>query len=47
MATYRQYQLGFLRVEVNGKKELSCIGLALVKFQIFKLDPPPLFLVGG
>ena len=41
MATYRQ--LGFLRVEVNGKKEPSCIGLAMVKFQIFKLAPPPLF----
>lgn len=37
MATYRQYQLGFLRVKVSGKKEASCLGLAMVKFTILKL----------
>lgn len=37
MATYRQYQLGFLRVEVSGKGEASCPGLAMVKFPILKL----------
>ena len=37
MATYRQYQLGFLRVEVSGKKEASCLGLAMVKFTSLKL----------
>ena len=37
MATYRRSQLGFLRVEVSGKKEASCLGLAMVKFPILKL----------
>lgn len=49
MATQRQNHWGFVRVGIKGQKGVSCLGLAMAKFPVFRLglcNPSPPSLTG-